>query len=69
MTSKKYLDIGNLAKDLATTPEDIRALRESRPQVGPDWLDQLTKLSEQIPNAEEIRRRRKTFADCEPFEL
>ena len=69
MISKKHLDISALEKDLATTPEDVRALRESRPRAGADWLDQLTRLSEQVPNAEEVRRRRKTFAGCEPFEL
>jgi hypothetical protein len=59
----------DLERDIPTTPEDIRALRENRPKLEENWLDQLTRLSEQIPNAEEIRRRRKTFADCEPFEL
>ncbi|HKI03306.1 MAG TPA: hypothetical protein VKK31_15110 [Thermoanaerobaculia bacterium] len=69
MTLKKTLDIGQLAKDLATTPEENRALRENRPQAGADWWDQLTRLYEQVPNVEELRRRRKTFAGCEPFEL
>jgi pSer/pThr/pTyr-binding forkhead associated (FHA) protein len=32
-------------------------------------VGQLTKLSAQIPNLEEIFRRRKTFEGCEPFEL
>jgi len=60
----KLLDL-----DIPTTPEDIRALEENRPKLGSDWLEQLTKLSKQIPNVEEVRRRRKTFAGCEPFEL
>jgi len=68
MSSKKS-DLLNLERDIPTTPEDIRALRENRPKRAADWLDELTRLSEQIPNVEEVRRRRKTFAGCEPFEL
>lgn len=68
MTSIKP-DLLNLERDIPTTPEDIRALRENRPKVGEDWLNQLTRLYEQIPNAEELRRRRRTFEGYEPFEL
>jgi hypothetical protein len=67
MTGKS--DLPDLEKDLPTTPEDIRALRENRPTRGEDWLDQLSNLSEQFPNAEEARHRRPTFEGCEPFEL
>jgi hypothetical protein len=69
MSSKRPSDLLNLERDLPTTPEDIRALRENRPKPAADWLEQLTKLSRQIPNVEEVRRWRKTFAGCEPFEL
>ncbi len=69
MSSKKPADLLNLERDIPTTPEDIRALRENRPKPAADWLDELTRLSEQIPNVEQVRRRRKTFAGCEPFEL
>jgi hypothetical protein len=69
MSSKRPPDLLNLERDIPTTPEDIRALRENRPQAWSNWWDQLTRLSEQIPNVEEVRRRRKTFAGCEPFEL
>ena len=69
MSSKNPPDLLNLERDIPTTPEDIRTLRENRPKPGPDWLDELTRLSQQIPNVEEVRRRRKTFAGCEPFEL
>lgn len=69
MSSKKPPELLNLERDIPTTPEDIRALRENRPKPAANWLEQLTKLSRQIPNLEEIRRRRKTFAGCEPFEL
>jgi hypothetical protein len=62
-------DLLNLERDLPTTPEDIRALRENRPKPAADWLEQLTKVVRQIPNLEEVRLRRKTFAGCEPFEL
>jgi hypothetical protein len=68
MSSKKP-ELLNLERDIPTTPEDIRALRENRPKPAADWLDQLTKIVRQIPNLEEVRRRRKTFAGCEPFEL
>jgi hypothetical protein len=56
-------------RDLPTTPEDVQALRENRPKPVENWLEQLTRLSEQIPNVEEIRRKRRTFEGCEPFEL
>lgn len=69
MSSKRPPDLLDLERDIPTTPEDVRALRENRPQVPADWLEQLTKLSRQIPNVEEVRRQRKTFAGCEPFEL
>lgn len=69
MSSKKKPELLNLERDIPTTPEDIRALRENRPKPAADWLEQLTKLSKQIPNVEEVRRRRKTFVGCEPFEL
>lgn len=69
MSSKKPPDLLDLERDLPTTPEDIRALRENRPQTEGEWWELLTRLSEQIPNLEEVRRRRKTFAGCEPFEL
>jgi hypothetical protein len=69
MTSKRKADLLNLERDLPTTPEDIRALRENRPKGTDDWWDQLTRLSEQIPNAEELRWKRRTFEGREPFEL
>lgn len=68
MTSPKP-DLLHLERDIPTTPEDIRALRKNRPKVGEDWLNQLTRMYEQIPNADELRRRRRTFEGCEPFEL
>jgi hypothetical protein len=69
MSSKNPPDLLNLERDIPTTPEDVIALRENRPKPATDWLEQLTRLAAQIPNLEEIRRRRKTFAGCEPFEL
>jgi hypothetical protein len=67
--SNKKPDLLNLERDIPTTPEDIRALRENRPNVGEDWLNMLTRLYEQVPNAEELRLKRRTFEGCEPFEL
>lgn len=69
MSSKKIPDLLDLQRDIPTTPEDVLALRESRSQPGEDWLDQLSKLSEQFPDAEESRWKRRTFEGCEPFEL
>jgi hypothetical protein len=69
MSSERKPDLLNLERDIPTTPEDTRALWENRPKVAEDWLGQLTRLYEQIPNVEEIRRRRRTFEGCEPFEL
>lgn len=69
MSSKAPSDLLDLERDIPTTPEDVRALRENHPRSGPDWLEQLQKLVDQVPNAHEIRRRRRTFEGCEPFEL
>ena len=68
MTSRKP-DLLNFERDIPTTPEDIRALRKNRRKVGEDWLNQLTEMYDQIPNADELRRRRRTFEGFEPFEL
>jgi hypothetical protein len=68
MTSRKP-DLLNFERDIPTTPEDIRALRENRPKMREDWLNQLTEMYDQIPNADELRRRRRTFEGFEPFEL
>ncbi len=65
----KKPELLDLEKDIPTTPEDIRALRENRPKVREDWLNQLTRVSQQIPNLQEIIRKRRTFEGCEPFEL
>jgi hypothetical protein len=62
-------DLLNIERDIPTTAEDIRALRENRPKPAEDWLAQLTRVSQQIPNLEEIIRRRRTFEGFEPFEL
>ena len=67
MTDKS--DLPDLEKDLPTTAEDIRALRENRPTMSEDWLGQLTRMSRLIPDAEEILGKRRTFEGCEPFEL
>lgn len=69
MRSKEPADLIFLERDLPTTAEDVRALREHRPQAAADWWNQLTALSEQVPRAAEILRSRPTFAGREPFEL
>lgn len=69
MTSKRNPDLLDLERDIPTTPEDIRALRENRPRASADWLGQLELLVVQVPNLDEIRRRRPTSEGYEPFEL
>lgn len=69
MTSEKPFKLLDLERDIPTTPEDVRALRENRPKWGPNWLQELTDLVAQLPNVDEVRRRRPTFEGYEPFEL
>ncbi len=71
MSSRKPSDLPDLERDIPTTPEDIQALRKNRPVTGPNWLEQLQALIDQVPPdvARENLRRRKTFEGCEPFEL
>lgn len=69
MSSSDNLDLLDLERDIPTTPEDIRALRENRPRMPENWWDVLTRASEQLPGVEEARKRRKTFQGWEPFEL
>lgn len=69
MISKNLSKLLDLERDLPTTPEDIRALRENRPQVGDGWFEQLQSLADQFPLSEEAQRKRRTFGDWEPFEL
>jgi len=69
MRSNEPTDLLFLERDLPTTAEDTRALREHRPRAAADWWNELTTLFEQAPGAIEALRRRPTFAGCEPFEL
>ena len=59
----------NLERDIPTTPEDVVALRKNRPVRGENWLEDLHRLTQQLPGVQEALRRRKTFEGCEPFEL
>ena len=67
--SSEPLDLVELERDIPTTPEDIRALREHRPRMPQNWWDVLTEASEQLPGLREARHRRRTFEGCTPFEL
>ncbi|HWN42609.1 MAG TPA: hypothetical protein VNW71_10325 [Thermoanaerobaculia bacterium] len=69
MKSQKPSDLLNFERDIPTTREDIRALKEHRPHAGEDWLHQLEELSQQFPISPEDLARRPTFEGCEPFEL
>ena len=69
MPSTPVPDLLFLERDLPTTAEDIRALRENRPRGEGDWWSQLTRLSEQFPDVTQALCRRRTFEGYEPFEL
>ncbi|HJX26767.1 MAG TPA: hypothetical protein VJ885_02555 [Thermoanaerobaculia bacterium] len=69
MKSPDSFDLLDLERDIPTTPEDIRALRENRPRMPDNWWDVLTEASEQLPGVQKALRRRKTFEGCPPFEL
>ncbi|HXU34223.1 MAG TPA: hypothetical protein VN851_26930 [Thermoanaerobaculia bacterium] len=59
----------DIERDIPTTPEDVIALRKNRPVRGENWLEDLHRLTQQLPGVQEALRRRKTFEGCEPFEL
>lgn len=69
MKSKDSIDLLFLERDLPTTADDVRALREHRPRAAADWWNELTMLSEQAGLSVDALRRRPTFAGCEPFKL
>jgi hypothetical protein len=69
MTSKGTSDLPFCDGDLPTSRDDVRALREHRPKPGIDWLEELTSLARQVPQAATNLRRRRTFAGLAPFEL
>jgi hypothetical protein len=57
-------------EDLPTSGRDVQALREHRPRLGADWLEQLTALATQAPPAAAAAlRRRPTSAGRAPLEL
>jgi hypothetical protein len=68
MISKKPSDLLDLAQDIPTTPEDVRFLRENRPRSDSYTFEQIQRLVDQIPNVQEILRRRPVLRG-EPFEL
>lgn len=51
MSSKKP-KLLDFERDIPTTPEDIRALRENRPKLDPTWIDRLTEVVAQLPNVD-----------------
>jgi hypothetical protein len=69
MRSNEPSDLLDFESAIPTTAEDIRALRESRPQTGDDWLDLLQRLADQFPASYEDLEKRPTFEGFEPFEL
>lgn len=67
-TSSEHSDLPDLERDLPTTPEDVRALRERRRRPSSDWLEELQALHDQFADPV-ARHRRRTFEGYEPFEL
>jgi hypothetical protein len=67
-TSKVPSDLPDLERDLPTTPDDVRLLRERRPRPSANWLEELQALHDQFADPT-ARRRRRTFEGFEPFEL
>jgi hypothetical protein len=62
----------DLPWDFPVTPEALQVLRENPIQPGRDFWEQFQRVADQLdqlPRADEVRRKRKTFAGCEPFEL
>jgi hypothetical protein len=53
----------------ATTAGDVAALRRHPPRAGSGWVDQLTLLAAQAPEAAAELHRRRTAAGLRPFEL
>jgi hypothetical protein len=54
------------------TPEALQILRENPIQPGDDFWVVFQRVNDQLgqlPCADELRRKRKTFEGCEPFEL
>ena len=70
-SSKPPFDLLPLERDLVTTAEDIRALRENRWSTGKSWLETLQSLADQVPPAvvRENLKRRRTFEGAIPFDL
>ncbi len=66
MTSPRLFDRDG---DLVTTANDVEALRVHRPEAGPDWLEDLTRLAAQAGQPAGNLRERRTFAGLPPFEL
>jgi hypothetical protein len=69
MRSSELSDPFDLDWNVPTTPEDVQALRENRPRLVENLWEQLQIAIDQFPGVEEARRKRPTFAGCEPFEL
>ncbi len=59
----------DIERDIPTTAEDVIALRKNRPVRGENWLEDLHRLTQQLPGVAEALRRRPTFEGCAPFEL
>lgn len=68
MRSNGPSDLPDLERDLVTTEDDVRVLRRFREPapLAPDWLDRLSRLSEEFPVDLASRRTSEGF---EPFEL
>jgi hypothetical protein len=67
-TSNGRSDLPDLERDLPTTPDDVRALRERQVRPNDNWLEVLQALHDQFADPA-ARHRRRRFEGCEPFRL
>ena len=72
MSSSEPSDFFDLPWGFPVTPEAVQVLRDNPLKPGKDFGEQFQRvvdLLDRLPEAEEFRRKRRTFEDCEPFEL
>ncbi len=67
MSSKRASELPDLERDLPTTEEDVRVLRQLRASAAPDFVTYLKILSQ--TDLSECLARRKPLRCPEPFEL
>jgi len=72
MSSSETPKFFELPWGFPVTPEAVQALRENSLKPGKVFWEQLQLVVDRLdrlPEVQAIRRKRRTFAGCEPFEL